>query len=102
MSDAKAAKVPIIVAINKIDKPGADLDRVRNDLSQHEVIGEEWGGSNIFVQVSAKTGQGVDKLLDSIIVQSEVMELKSPRSLRPYAPYRRPCLSPSVHRDLRV
>ncbi len=75
---AKAAGVQIIVAINKIDKPGADLDRVRNDLSQHEVIGEEWGGQNIFVQVSAKTGQGVDKLLDSIIVQSEVMELKAP------------------------
>ena len=75
---AKAAGVQIIVAINKIDKPGADLDRVRNDLSQHEVIGEEWGGQNIFVQVSAKTGQGIDKLLDSILVQSEVLELKAP------------------------
>ena len=75
---AKAAGVQIIVAINKIDKPGADLDRVRNDLSQHEVIGEEWGGQNIFVQVSAKTGQGVDKLLEAIVVQAEVMELKAP------------------------
>jgi translation initiation factor IF-2 len=75
---ARAAEVPIIVAMNKIDKPEADPDRVRNDLSQHEIIPEEWGGENIFVQVSARTGQGVDKLLESIVVQAEVLELQAP------------------------
>ena len=58
---AKAAGVPIIVAVNKIDKPDAEPDRVRSELSKHEVISEEWGGENMFVQVSAKTGQGVDE-----------------------------------------
>jgi len=75
---ARAAKVPIIVAVNKIDKPGIDLDRVRNELSVHNVIAEQWGGENIFVSVSAKTGQGIDELLDSILVQSEILELKAP------------------------
>jgi len=75
---ARAAKVPIIVAVNKVDKPGIDLDRVRNELSVHNVIAEEWGGENIFVQVSAKTGQGIDELLESILVQSEMLELKAP------------------------
>jgi len=75
---ARAAKVPIIVAINKVDKPGIDLDRVRNELSVHNVIAEEWGGENIFAQVSAKTGQGIDSLLESILVQAEVLELKAP------------------------
>jgi len=74
---AKAAGVPLVVAINKMDKPEADPDRVRNELSQHEVISEEWGGDTIFVPVSAKTGDGVDKLLESILVQSEVLELKA-------------------------
>ena len=74
---AKAAGVPLVVAVNKMDKPEADPDRVRNELSQHEVISEEWGGDTIFVPVSAKTGEGVDKLLDSILVQSEVLELKA-------------------------
>jgi translation initiation factor IF-2 len=72
---AKAAGVPIVVAVNKIDKSDADPDRVRTDLSKHEVIAEEWGGSNMFVPVSAKTGQGVDALLDAILLQSEVLEL---------------------------
>jgi translation initiation factor IF-2 len=72
---AKAAGVPIIVAVNKIDKPDAEPDRVRTELSKHEVIAEEWGGSNMFVQVSAKTGQGVDALLDAILLQAEVLEL---------------------------
>ncbi|HET9863673.1 MAG TPA: translation initiation factor IF-2 [Steroidobacteraceae bacterium] len=75
---AKAAGVPIVVAVNKIDKPDADPDRVRTELSKHEVISEEWGGQNIFVQVSAKTGQGIDQLLDSILLQAEVLELKAP------------------------
>ncbi len=72
---AKAAGVPIVVAVNKIDKGDADPDRVRTELSKHEVIAEEWGGSNMFVQVSAKTGQGIDQLLDAILLQSEVLEL---------------------------
>jgi translation initiation factor IF-2 len=75
---AKAAGSPIVVAVNKVDKPEADLDRVRRDLGQHGVLPEEWGGENIFVNVSAKTGQGVEQLLDSIVVQAEVLELKAP------------------------
>ena len=77
---ARAAGVPIVVAVNKIDKSDADPDRVRTELSKHEVISEEWGGQNIFVPVSARTGQGVDQLLDSILLQSEVLELRAPRS----------------------
>jgi translation initiation factor IF-2 len=72
---AKAAGVPIVVAVNKIDKGDADPDRVRTELSKHEVIAEEWGGTNMFVQVSAKTGQGIDQLLDAILLQAEVLEL---------------------------
>ncbi len=74
---AKAGKVPIIVAINKMDKPSADPERVKQELTKFEVIPEEWGGDAIFVNVSAQTGAGVDKLLDSILVQAEVMELKA-------------------------
>ncbi|HKS93315.1 MAG TPA: translation initiation factor IF-2 [Gammaproteobacteria bacterium] len=74
---ARAAKTPIVVAITKIDKPEADLERVRSDLAKHEIISEEWGGENIFVGVSSKTGEGVDALLDSILVQAEVLELKA-------------------------
>ena len=72
---AKAAGVPIVVAVNKIDKPDADPDRVRNELSQYGVISEEWGGDTQFVQVSAKTGLGIDDLLESLLVQSELLEL---------------------------
>lgn len=74
---AKAAKVPLIVAINKIDKSSIDLDRVRNELVQQNVVPEDWGGDTMFVGVSAKTGQGVDTLLESILLQAEVMELKA-------------------------
>jgi len=74
---ARAAEVPIVVAITKIDKQEADLERVRSDLSKHEIVSEEWGGENIFVKVSSKTGEGVDSLLDSILVQAEVLELKA-------------------------
>ena len=74
---ARAAKVPLIVAINKIDKGGADFDRVRQELSQIGVNSEEWGGDTLFVPVSAKTGQGVDTLLQTISLQSEVLELKA-------------------------
>ena len=77
---ARAANVPIVVAVNKIDKGDADVDRVRTELSKQEVISEEWGGQNIFVNVSARTGQGVDQLLESILLQAEVLELRAPRS----------------------
>jgi len=77
---ARAAGVPIVVAINKVDKPEADLDRVRTELSKQEVISEEWGGSDIFVPVSAKTGQGIDELLEAILLQAEVLELTAPRT----------------------
>lgn len=74
---AKAAGVPLIVAVNKVDKPDADSERVKQELTAHEVICEEWGGDTIFVHVSAKTGEGIDALLDSILLQSEVLELKA-------------------------
>jgi translation initiation factor IF-2 len=74
---AKAAGVPIIIAVNKIDKPEVDPDRVMNELSAHDVIPEAWGGDTQFVQISAKTGQGVDELLDGVLLQSEVLELKA-------------------------
>jgi translation initiation factor IF-2 len=77
---ARAANVPIVVAVNKIDKGDADIDRVRTDLSKHEVISEDWGGQNMFVNVSARTGQGVDQLLDAILLQAEVLELRAPRA----------------------
>ena len=70
---ARAAGVPIVVAVNKMDKPTADPDRVRQELSKQEVIPEEWGGQNMFVNVSAFTGEGVDKLLDAILLQAEVL-----------------------------
>ncbi|MEM1092309.1 MAG: translation initiation factor IF-2 [Pseudomonadota bacterium] len=74
---ARAAEVPIIVAINKIDKPEADPERARQELSTHEVISEEWGGEDQFVHVSAITGQGVDELLEAILLQAELLELKA-------------------------
>jgi translation initiation factor IF-2 len=74
---ANAAKVPLVVAVNKIDKENADIERVRSDLSQHKVISEAWGGEHLFVNVSAKTGEGVDALLDAVLLQAEVMDLKA-------------------------
>ncbi len=74
---SKAAGVPMVVAVNKIDRENADPERVKNELTQHEVIPEEWGGEQIFVSVSALTGEGVDTLLDAILLQSEVMDLKA-------------------------
>jgi translation initiation factor IF-2 len=74
---AKAANVPIIVAINKIDKPEANITRVKNELAQHGIVSEEWGGQNIFVEVSAKEKKGIEKLLVMILLQAEVMELKA-------------------------
>lgn len=72
---AKAARVPIIVAINKMDKPGVDPDRVMQELTVHEVVPEAWGGDTMFVNISAKSGLGIDALLDAILLQSEVLEL---------------------------
>ncbi len=72
---ARASEVPLVVAVNKMDKEGADPERVRNELSQHEVISEDWGGDTQFIPLSALTGEGVDKLLDAITLQSEVLEL---------------------------
>jgi len=74
---SKAAGVPLVVAINKIDRENADPERVKNELSQHEVIPEDWGGEQMFVNVSAITGDGVDALLDAILLQAEVMDLKA-------------------------
>ena len=74
---AKAAGVPLIVAVNKMDKPDAQPDRVKQELSAMEVVSEDWGGDTMFVHVSAKTGEGIDSLLDSILLQSELMELKA-------------------------
>ncbi|SPJ35301.1 translation initiation factor IF-2 [Kushneria phyllosphaerae] len=74
---AKAAGVPLVVAVNKIDKPGADPDRVRNELSQRGVISEEWGGDTQFVHVSAKSGENIDGLLEAVLLVSEVLELKA-------------------------
>jgi translation initiation factor IF-2 len=76
---ARAAGVPMVVAVNKIDKPDADPDKVRTELSKHDVIPEEWGGQTIFVNVSARTGAGIDSLLDSILLQAEILELRAPR-----------------------
>jgi translation initiation factor IF-2 len=72
---AKASEVPIIIAVNKMDKEGVDIERVKSELSQHGVLSEEWGGEVQFCHVSAKTGLGIDELLDSILLQSEVLEL---------------------------
>ncbi|MBE1277524.1 translation initiation factor IF-2 [Enterovibrio baiacu] len=76
---AKAAEVPLIVAVNKIDKEAANPDQVKNELAQYDVIPEEWGGENIFVHVSAKQGINIDSLLESILLQSEVLELDAVR-----------------------
>ena len=74
---AKAAGVPLVVAVNKMDLENADSDRVRNELTKHEVIPEDWGGENLFVDVSAKTGSGIDDLLATILLQAEVLDLKA-------------------------
>jgi len=76
---AKAAQVPVVVAVNKIDKPEADPDRVKTELSQYGIMPEEWGGESQFVHVSAKAGTGIDELLDAILLQAEVLELKAVR-----------------------
>ncbi len=77
IAHAKAAGVPMVVAVNKIDKPDSDPDRVRNELSAKEVVPEDWGGDVLFVNVSAITGEGVDKLLDAILLQAELQDLRA-------------------------
>ena len=77
ITHAKAAGVPLVVAVNKMDKEGADPERVKNELSQRNVISEEWGGDTQFVYVSAHSGEGIDKLLDAILLQAELLELKA-------------------------
>jgi len=77
LSHAKAAGVPIIVAINKMDKDGANPENVKRQLAEHEIIPEEWGGDSIFVEVSAHTGQGLEDLLEMLALQTEVLELKA-------------------------
>jgi translation initiation factor IF-2 len=72
---AKAAGVPLVVAVNKIDKPEADVDRIKSELASKEVIPEDWGGDTLFAYVSAKTGEGIDDLLDQILVQAEILDL---------------------------
>jgi translation initiation factor IF-2 len=76
---AKAAGVPIVVAITKIDKPEANAERVRQELVKEEVVPEDWGGDTMFVEVSAKSGQGIDALLEGVLLQAEVLELKAPK-----------------------
>jgi translation initiation factor IF-2 len=77
---AKAAKVPIVVAVNKIDKPEAQPERIRQELVTHAVVPEDWGGDTMFVDVSAKTGANIDSLLEVILLQAEVLELKAPKT----------------------
>jgi len=74
---AKAATIPIVVAVNKIDKANADTEKVRRELSKYGFVSEEWGGDTLFSEISAKTGRGVDELLDSILLQSEILESKA-------------------------
>jgi translation initiation factor IF-2 len=78
INHSKAAGVPLIVAINKIDKPDSNSEKVRGELLGHEVIPEELGGDSMFIEVSAQTGQGIDNLLDAVLLQAEVLELKAP------------------------
>ncbi len=77
INHAKAAGIEIIVAVNKIDKPSANIDRVKQELAEYELVPEDWGGSTVFAPVSAKTGEGIDNLLDMILLTSEIMELKA-------------------------
>ena len=77
INHSKAANVPIIVAINKIDKPGVDVEKVKRELSEHDVLVEDWGGKIQSISVSAKTGEGIEKIMNSILLESEMMELKS-------------------------
>jgi translation initiation factor IF-2 len=78
---AKAAKVPLVVAVNKVDKPEANPEKIRQELAAEQVVPEEWGGDTMFQDVSAKTGKGIDELLERILLQAEVLELRSPKNV---------------------
>ena len=77
INHAKAAGIEILVAVNKIDKPSANIDRVKQELSEYDLISEDWGGSTVFVPVSAKTGEGIDQLLEMILLTADILELKA-------------------------
>ncbi len=77
INHAKAADVPVVVAVNKMDKAGADPDRIMRELSEHDLLAEDWGGNVIFVKVSAKSGEGIDELLEMVLLQAEVLELRA-------------------------
>ena len=77
INHAKAAEIPIIVAINKMDKPGANPDRIMQQLTEYDLVPEEWGGDTIICKISAKTGEGVDNLLDMMVLTAEMRELKA-------------------------
>ncbi len=77
INHAKAANVPIIVAINKIDKEGSNIEKIKNELAKYDIVSEDWGGSNIFVNISAKQNTGIDNLLDAILLVAEMLELKA-------------------------
>lgn len=83
INHCKSAGVPIIVAINKIDKPEANVDKVKQELTEHEIVAEDWGGDTVFVSVSAKTGQGIDELLEMIILTADIQELKANKKANP-------------------
>ncbi len=76
---AKAGETPVVVAVNKVDKPEANPERIKQELAQREVVPEDWGGDTMFVEVSAKTGQGIDQLLEAVLLQAEVLDLKAPK-----------------------
>ncbi|MGH9577125.1 MAG: translation initiation factor IF-2, partial [Terriglobales bacterium] len=78
---AKAAKVPLVVAVNKVDKPEANPEKIRQQLAGEQVVPEEWGGDTMFQDVSAKTGKGIDELLERILLQAEVLELRAPKNV---------------------
>src|SRR5690606_20149040 len=77
---AKAGNVPLVVAVNKVDKPEAKPERVKQELVAQEVVPEDWGGDTMFVEVSAKTGQGIDNLLEAVLLQAEILELQAPKN----------------------
>ena len=78
INHSKSANIPIIIAVNKIDKPESNVEKVKQELSNYSIVPEDWGGDNIFVNISAKSGEGVDQLLDAILLQAELLELKAP------------------------
>ena len=80
IAHARAANVPLVVAVTKVDKPEANVERVRQELVAEGVVPEDWGGDSMFVEVSSKSGQGIDKLLEGVLLQAEVLELKAPRT----------------------